>query len=50
MCDGTISRRSKSKDAHPHESHEKLPEEIRGQHFDSYKEICHRLGCYRCRE
>lgn len=49
MCDSTINRR-KAKATHPHENHEKLPTEIRGQHFDSYKEICHKLGCYKCRE
>lgn len=49
MCDSTISRR-RIKAPHPYEDHEKLPAEIKGQHFDNYKEICHKLGCYKCRE
>ena len=45
LCDGTITRKA-SKDPSEHESHEKLPPEINGIHFDNYKEICKCLGCY----
>lgn len=45
LCDGTI-RRLKIKPSHPHETHEKLPSEINGLHFDSFKQICNCLGCY----
>jgi len=45
LCDGTITR-SKSKSSHPYETHEKLPPEVNGQHFDHYKQICRCLGCY----
>jgi len=45
LCNGTISR-EKIKEPHPHENHEKLPKEISGQHFNSFKEICKCLNCY----
>ncbi len=45
LCDGTITR-LKTKCAHDCEIHEKLPVEINGQHFDSFKQICKCLGCY----
>lgn len=34
-----------SKPKHPCEGHEKIPEEIRGRHFDGYWQICQGLGC-----
>ncbi|MHB8336959.1 MAG: hypothetical protein ACYDEE_06060 [Ignavibacteriaceae bacterium] len=45
LCTGTVGH-AKNKDVHPLETHEKLPAEINGQHFNSYKEICKCLGCY----
>ncbi len=45
LCTGKVNR-EKNKDTHQHETHEKLPAEINGQHFNSYKEICKCLGCY----
>jgi hypothetical protein len=45
LCDGTITR-LKTKPPHECEMHEKLPAEINGQHFDSFKQICKCLGCY----
>jgi hypothetical protein len=45
LCTG-ISGRKKTKTIHPHETHEKLPDEINGKHFDNFKEICKCLGCY----
>ena len=45
LCTGKVSR-EKNKDTHPCETHEKLPAEINGQHFNNYKEICKCLGCY----
>ena len=45
FCDGTTSRLRK-KLPHGCETHEKLPIEINGQHFDSFKQICKHLGCY----
>lgn len=45
LCDGTI-RQLRIKLSHPHETHEKLPPEINGLHFDSFKQICNCLGCY----
>lgn len=49
LCDGTISR-LRTKESHDCETHEKLPPEINGKHFDSYKQICKCLGCYKQRE
>lgn len=45
LCDGTNLRIS-LKPPHAHENHEKLPVQIKGQHFNSFKEICKCLGCY----
>lgn len=45
LCTG-ITSREKSKAIHPHETHDKLPTEINGQHFNGFKEICKCLGCY----
>lgn len=45
LCDGTI-RQLRIKPSHPHETHEKLPPEINGLHFNSFKQICNCLGCY----
>jgi len=45
LCDGTITR-LKRKPPHECETHEKLPDEINGQHFDHFKQICMCLGCY----
>lgn len=45
LCTGKVNR-EKIKDTHPNETHEKLPVEINGQHFNSYKEICKCLDCY----
>jgi len=44
-CNGIIGR-ERVKESHPHETHEKLPKELNGQHFNSYKEICKNLNCY----
>ncbi|MCK9425110.1 MAG: hypothetical protein M0Q21_03605 [Ignavibacteriaceae bacterium] len=49
LCSGRISR-PKTKESHPSETHEKLPIKINGQHFNSYKEICRCLGCYKQRD
>ncbi len=49
ICNGTINK-PKIKVSHPSETHEKLPVEINGQHFNSYKEICRCLGCYKQRD
>lgn len=46
LCTGIIKKRVKLKPIHPHEKHEKLPAEVNGQHFNSYKAICKCLGCY----
>ncbi|HQZ98487.1 MAG TPA: hypothetical protein PLP21_19390 [Pyrinomonadaceae bacterium] len=45
LCTGVVGR-EKTKVAHAHETHDKLPKELNGRHFNSYKEICKRLGCY----
>lgn len=45
LCDGVI-RRMSVKPSHPHETHPKLPPEVNGRHFDSFKQICNCLGCY----
>ena len=45
LCTGVASR-EKIKESHQHETHEKLPAEINGQHFNGFKEICKCLGCY----
>ena len=45
FCSPPKRRRSKPK--HPSEKSDKLPNELRGKHFNSYWEICAALGCYR---
>lgn len=45
LCDGTTNR-LKTKPVHPDENDSNLPSEIRGRHFDAYKEICNCLNCY----
>lgn len=46
FCDGTTSRNVK-KENHECENHEKIPCQIRGKHFDNFKQICKCLGCYK---
>jgi len=38
-------KRQRHKSAHPEESSEKLPEELRGKHCNSYWQVCLELGC-----
>jgi hypothetical protein len=38
------------KERHPGEESKLLPNELRGKHFDSYKQICIALGCFRYAE
>ena len=45
LCDGTTNR-LKTKPVHPDENDSDLPSEIKGRHFDAYKEICNCLNCY----
>lgn len=45
LCTGVPSR-IRIKAPHEHEDHEKLPPEIAGKHFDSFKQICACVGCY----
>lgn len=45
LCTG-ISRKKTQKPIHPHEIHEKITSEIRGKHFNNFREICNCLGCY----
>ena len=45
LCNG-ITKRKKTKPIHPDEIDSDLPNEIRGKHFDAYKEICGCLNCY----
>lgn len=45
LCDGTTNRKN-TKPIHPDENDSDLPTEIRGKHFDAYKEICNCLNCY----
>ena len=35
---------------HPEEYSERLPQELRGKHFDTYWQICCELGCERCKK
>lgn len=42
-----ITKRAKTKPVHPDESDGNLPDEIKGKHFDGYKEICKCLNCYK---
>ena len=46
LCDGTTNR-IKIKPVHPDENDSDLPSEIKGRHFDSYKEICNCLNWIR---
>ena len=39
-----LTGKKKVKPAHPSENDEFIPEEIRGHHYDSWKEIAHDLG------
>ena len=48
ICEG-ISKRIVEKAAHPHETHEKLPDVLQGKHFNAFKEICKCLNCYKQR-
>ena len=41
-------KRVRSKPIHPEEDSDRLPEEIRGKHYDAYWQICCDLGCFRC--
>jgi len=43
----TPPKRKRSKPKHPSESSDKLPQELRGKHYNSYWEICADLGCHR---
>jgi hypothetical protein len=40
-------KRVRKKPKHPSENSKKLPQEIRGKHYDSYWQICADLGCIR---
>lgn len=40
-------RISEKKPHHPAENDEALPHNIRGKHFDSYRQVCEASGCYR---
>jgi hypothetical protein len=42
-CNG--ARRFRPKEHHPLENDERLPEHIRGRHFDAYWQICAACGC-----
>lgn len=46
LCDGKTNRK-KSKPIHPDENDESFPNELRGKHFDGFKEICKCLNCYK---
>lgn len=46
LCDGTINR-LKVKPIHPDENDDNLPSEINGKHFNTFKEICNCLNCYK---
>lgn len=43
----TPPKPKKSKPKHPSENSDKLPQELKGKHYNSYWEICADLGCYR---
>lgn len=49
ICNGTL-RRVRTKVKQQHENNEKLPPEIRGKHFNAFKEICWCLNCYQHRK
>ncbi|MBS7269701.1 MAG: hypothetical protein KIH10_12790 [Candidatus Freyarchaeota archaeon] len=40
--------RIREKQNHPEEESDKLPQRIRGKHYDAYWQICCDLGCVRC--
>ena len=42
---GAYKKRMKERLCHPEEISEKLPQELRGKHFDAYWQICLELGC-----
>jgi len=46
LCNGLVKRK-RTKPIHPSENDDKLPDEIKGQHFNNYKEICKCLKCYK---
>lgn len=46
LCDGT-TKRNKTKPSHPDENDDNLPSEIKGKHFNAFKEICNCLNCYK---
>ena len=48
FCDCKPSKGIKPK--HPAENDPRLPDIIRGKHFNSYREICRELGCLRCKK
>jgi len=50
FCRPSEKRVRKPKMVHPEENSDKLPERIRGKHFDAYWQICCYMGCCRCRE
>jgi len=41
---------TEKKPKHPAENDERLPDELRGKHFDSYWQICEAMGCPRCKK
>jgi hypothetical protein len=45
FCDPCKTSIKKKKPPHPEENSPLLPQELRGKHFDSYKQICIALGC-----
>jgi len=45
FCDPRRKKVRKIKAKHPCEGSDRLPPELRGRHFDSYWQICKRLGC-----
>jgi len=49
LCNGIV-RSTKVKQSHLHENHEKLPNCLKGRHFNNYKEICKYLDCYMQKE
>lgn len=46
LCDGT-TKRDRTKPSHPDENDDNLPSEIKGKHFNAFKEICNCLNCYK---
>lgn len=46
LCDGT-TKRNKTKPSHPDENDDNLPTELKGKHFNGFKEICNCLNCYK---